>query len=173
MHPYQLPVWKEAPIVRVLLSFIIGICFQYFFNFSRTSIVIMMLSSIIFFFLIYYLPLHIKYRLKFVQSGLLLFFIMSVSMLLTFQNDLRNSSRCYVSHLSNGMTMQLIIHETLQEKSKSIKTTAKVQQIQIASNNLKVKGKLLLYLQKSKKAASLRYGSILLTRKFPQTIVSA
>jgi competence protein ComEC len=98
---------------------------------------------------------------------------MSVSMLLTFQNDLRNSSRCYVSHLSNGMTMQLIIHESLQEKSKSIKTTAKVQQIQIASNNLKVKGKLLLYLQKSKKAASLRYGSILLTRKIPQTIVSA
>lgn len=172
MHPYQLPVWKEAPIVRVLLSFIIGICLQWFFNVSYIPIVTMMLSSTLFFVLIYYLPLHIKYRLKFVQSGLLLFFILSVSMLLTFKNDLRNSNSWFGNHLPDRMSMQFIIQEPLQEKPKSMKTVAKIQQIQIVSNNLKVKGKLLLYLEKSKKTASLRYGSILITQKIPQTIIS-
>jgi len=172
MHPYQLPVWKEAPIVRVLLTFIIGICLQWFFNCSFNLIVIILFSSFSFFFLIYFFPLSIRYRLKFVQSILLLFFVFSVSMFLTFQNDLRNNRNWYGNHFSDNITLQLVIKEPLQEKPKSMKTIAKVQQIHIVSHHLKVKGKLMLYLEKSKKTASLRYGSILLTQKIPQPIVS-
>ena len=94
-------------------------------------------------------------------------------MLLTCKNDLRNNKNWYGNHFSDDITMQLIIQQPLQEKPKSMKTIAMVQQIQSSSNNLQVKGNLLLYLQKSKKTDSLRYGSIILTQKIPQTIVSA
>ena len=86
-------------------------------------------------------------------------------MLLTRQQDLRNSNSFFLHHYQQGDEMILRIEAPLNEKQHSYTTTASVQSVIKNNFSLSVKGKLNLIFKKNDTAKALRYGDLIIVNK--------
>ncbi|MFZ1529499.1 MAG: ComEC/Rec2 family competence protein [Ferruginibacter sp.] len=167
-HP-QLPVWKPAPFVRLLLPLIAGILLQWYIGFGLRFILITNICYGLAFLLFQFLSITLRFRLKYMQGILLNFFILSLALLLTYR---ANSSRCsnwYGNLMTDSSKLLLRINEPLTAKDKSYKTTAEVEAI-VNTGTVKIAtGKLLLYFSKTGNI-QLQYGDKIIIDKPPQWI---
>ena len=170
MHPHRIPIWKHAPLLRVVVSMIIGILLQYYFVFSLPSIILFSLINIFLFLVFYKLPLHLRFRFIKFQSAFLISTIISFGMLLTRHQDLRNSTSFFLQHSQKGDELILRIEAPLIEKKHSYTTTASVQSVIKNNFSFSVKGKLNLIFKKNDTAKTLRYGDLIVINKNVQPI---
>lgn len=96
--------------------------------------------------------------------------LISFGMMLTRQQDLRNSSSFFLSHYQKDDELLLKIESPLIEKQHSFTTTASV--LSVINNNISftVKGKLNLIFKKNDTAKALRYGDLIIVNKNVQFI---
>ena len=170
MHPYRIPIWKQAPLLRVVVSMMIGIVCQYYLLFSLPSIIIFFLINIFLFFVFYKLPLHLRFRFRKLQSVFLIFMLISFGMLLTRQQDRRNSTSFFLRHYQKGDELILKIEAPLIEKKHSFTTTATVQSVKKNNFAFSVKGKLNLIFKKNDTAKTIRYGDLIVVNNAVQPI---
>ena len=170
MHPYRIPIWKHAPLLRVVVSMIIGILLQYYFVFSLPSIILFSLINIFLFLVFYKLPLHLRFRFRKLQCVFLISMIISFGMLLTRQQDLRNSNSFFLHHYQQGDELILRIEAPLIEKQHSYITTASVQSVIKNNFSFSVKGKLNLIFNKNDTSKALCYGDLIVMNKNVQPI---
>ena len=86
-------------------------------------------------------------------------------MLLTRQQDLRNSNSFFLHHYQKGDELILRIEAPLNEKQHSYITTASVQSVIKNNFSFSVKGKLNLIFKKNDTAKALRYGDLIIVNK--------
>lgn len=76
MQPtHNLPLWKQAPFIRLLFPLIAGILLQWYLGFSLGYIIICLICFSIALSFYYFLPVSLKYTFRFLQ-GLLIYFLL-------------------------------------------------------------------------------------------------
>jgi len=174
---YQLPIWKTAPLLRLLLPFIAGIILQWHLSFNFQFIGICLICFGLAFFLLNVLPLFFRYKLQWLQGIALQLIILCTGLLATHQINIRVDGRWFGHSLpaaqvgiSDSTFLIVTINEPLIEKAKSYKAEGIIESIIIGDDRVPAKGKLLIYFAKDSLENDLQYGDKILIKKLPQKI---
>ena len=165
MQPtHNLPLWKQAPFIRLLFPFIAGILLQWYLGFSLSYIMICLICFSIALSFYYFLPVSLKYTFRFLQGLVIYFFIASAAMLLTWQADKSKQKSWYGHSLNDSSKLLLRINEPLVPKKKSYKADALVEAVINNGKILPASGKLLLYFSQTIDS-NLHYGDKIIIDK--------
>ncbi|CAL1520912.1 ComEC/Rec2 family competence protein [Chitinophaga sp. MM2321] len=162
--------WKRVPFLRLIVPLMAGITAQLYLSFSLvmllTVITLMMAGGLLFRFL------PVRYR--FAQAhlaGILLFAGMfCAGSLLLYSADLRHQKGYFAPVMNNSSRLLLRIAAPLEEKPRSLKTTATVIALSKGGHIVPVKGHLLVYFSRDSISAGLVYGDRILVAKKPALI---
>lgn len=171
--PYELPLWKTAPLIRLLLPLIAGIILQWYLHLSLFCILVFLLSFLAALLLLYFLKGAAAFYVRRLQGFLLYLLIGVLGSWLAWQKDIRQSQAWYGHHLHDSIVLVAKIIEPLSEKAKSYKAEAIVTHVVSPTITAITRGKILLYFAKDSTAAALRYGQVVLLNKKPQGIRSS
>jgi competence protein ComEC len=170
MYSSALFAWKEAPFLRLIIPFIIGIIIQWY---SRLPLYVSWLPAtacIAGLLLLSLFSLSAQFRLRYINGILLNGLLFTAGSLLTYYKDIRHQQQWFGHLYAAGDTMIVTVEEPLSEKARSYKATATVQAIIKEGQLLPVKGSLLLYFKKDSLPPALHYGSQILFTKTPEII---
>jgi len=182
---YDIPFWKTAPFIRLLLPFVAGIIIGWYWQIPFLQTVFGILSFLTAFALFSLLPVTIKFKVQFVQGILLNLILIGMGMLLTWQKDSRHSNSWFGNYYHNSDYhdsdyndsdyhdsdyLVVKIAEPVIEKTKSIKADGIVEGIVRKEATVTCGGKILLYFSKEGAAQQLHYGDIILISKKIQAI---
>ncbi|MBL0357748.1 MAG: ComEC family competence protein [Chitinophagaceae bacterium] len=163
--PLDIPIWKTAPVLRLLLPLTAGIILQWYLQvpilFSFTGIICFSAAFIVFSFL----PIAEKFKLHFLQGILLQLILIAFGMLVTWNKDVRHPDKWYGNHYKEGDLIVVTIKEPLVEKTKSYKAEVCIEQVIKNDTAFACEGKLLLYFSKDSLSPGLEYGDRILISK--------
>ena len=166
----DLPIWKKAPFIRLLMPLMAGIVLEWYQQFDWVFPAMGTLCFALALVLFARLPLAVRFKLPALQGILLFGIIVTVGMLLVWQKDIRHHNNWYGLRYQNDAALVLRIDEPLLEKTKSFKATAAVETILQNNRAIACKGKLLLYFKKDALPPNLQYGDKILLHKKLQPI---
>ncbi|MBK8609730.1 MAG: ComEC/Rec2 family competence protein [Chitinophagaceae bacterium] len=170
IRPFVIPVWKQAPFIRLLLPLVAGILLQWYFQISATAIVFSLVSFGLAFILFLLLPMALRYKLKPLQGVFIQLIFISLGMLLTWQKDVRHQAGWYGNRYTDSSYLAVQIDEPPVEKAKSFKVACRVRSIIENGKSVDCKGKLLLYFNKDSARKIPQYGDRILIHKNLQPI---
>ncbi len=169
-RPYTIPVWKNAPFIRLLIPLIAGILMQWYFTVSLPVIQASVVSFAVAFLLFYLLPESVKFRLRGLHGVIINLLFVSAGLWLSWQKDIRHDVAWYGNYYSDGSYLVIRIDEPLTEKAKSFKADGYVESIVTGNEKIYCKGKLLLYFSKDSSTPDLKYGDKIIIHKDLQRI---
>jgi len=110
MHPpYKIPIWKQAPSIRLIIPLIAGIILQWYLSFSILYILLCVGCFLLAVFLFTYFSSGILYRLFRFRGISIHLLLISFGMLLTWQKDARHQSNWYGHYLTDSSKLWLKI----------------------------------------------------------------
>lgn len=171
--PYHIPIWKKAPLLRILLPMLAGILLQWYLSFSLLYIVLGIISFLTAYLIFYFLKHAFKYRLSWLQGISLQLLIVTCACLLTWQKDSRRKENWFGNYYTSGNHLLLKLQEPVVEKANSFKAEAEVLAVIAGDTAYSSSGKMLIYFSKSDTVAALAYGQQLLIKQHLQPIKSA
>lgn len=169
-RPYDIPVWKIAPFIRILLPLAAGIILQWYIQVPIVVIITALISFSIAFLLFGLLPIALRYKLQLLQGIILQLLLIGLGSLFTWQKDTRHSKRWYGNHYRDSSWLLVRIDEPLVEKNRSFKAEGYVESVIQNDSIIPCKGKLLLYFSKDSFRHELKYGDRILIHKDLQEI---
>jgi len=172
MNSYQIPLWKEAPFVRLILPIISGIYIQWYFPIIIYLILLILAFSFCGIILFYFLKLELRFRYKYIQSIFIYLYIFSFALLLTWNRDLTNQPEWFGNNINNNDGILVNIEEPIEIKDFGIKAIANVCRVINKKKSIQSFGKLLVFFKNDEKANKLNYGDMLLIFKSPQPITN-
>lgn len=168
--PYSIPVYKTAPVIRLLVPFIAGILLQWYLQISLPVIAVSCCCFMAAYLLFYLLPLALRFKIISIQGLLLNAVFLSGGLLVTWNKDVRHDENWYGHFYKDSAYLVVQINEPLVEKSKSFKADAVVESVIVNDTVFPSTGKLLLYFSKDSIGPQLYYGDRILIRKSLQEI---
>ena len=170
---YEIPLWKKAPFIRILLPFLIGIIIQYYFEPPYYIILSLVGIATSLYFIFAVIPLAYRYSFQWIQGVLISLIIFFAGMMTVWQKDVRNDSNWF-GHLYNDSSSLIIkVNEPLIEKDKSFKAEGRVETIIKNGRGKNVTGKILLYFSKEDLMQLPKYGDKILISGGLQLIKNA
>ncbi len=164
-EPLNIPLYKKAPSIRLLLPFAAGIILQWYVQpavlFSMAAIICFSLALLLF----AILKTAVHYKWQFIQGLLLHLVLIAAGMLVTWNKDVRHQNSWYGNYYKEGDFVVVVINEPLVEKAKSFKADADVEQIIHNDTAIGGEGKLLVYFSKDSVNPGLQYGDKILIHK--------
>lgn len=174
MHQSAIPIWKSSPFVRLLLPVIAGILIQYYLSLELSIIIVALISFSIVLLLFRFLPLSLRFKLQGLQGMAMVLLIIASATLFTYINNDKNLSSWYGNQYNKDSYLIVKINEPIQEKTRSYKAEAIVDQIITGDRVYASSGKLLLYFEKdSGQQIPLQYGSRIIFKKTLQEITNS
>lgn len=171
--PYHVPLWKQAPVIRLLLPLMAGIICQWYVQFSLQYILTCLCCFTTAFLLINFLPTATIFGMK-RYRGIIFHFVMAAfGMLLTWQKDNRHHYNWYGHFLKDSSVLVVKINEPLTIKQRSIKAEGIVTTVINGKEKHASNGKLLLYFAKDSTGVDLQYGDIIVVHKKLQPITNS
>ena len=171
--PYYIPIWKQAPIIRLLLPLMAGIIIGWYGRFSLVYILICLGCFVAAFLLMKFLPPAMLFHLRKHRGVVFHFVLMAFGMLLTWQKDARHRSNWYGHFLTDSSALIVTINEPLTVKPRSIKAEAIVTTVLNGRDRQASSGKLLLYFAKDSLPVNLQYGDVIIIHKKLQPITNS
>lgn len=169
MH-YPIPIYKTAPVIRLLVPFIAGILLQWYLQIGLPVIAVAGCSFMAAYLLFYLLPLSLRFKLIALQGILLNAVFFSGGLLATWNKDVRHAENWYGHFYNDSSYIIVKLNEPLVEKSKSFKADAVVESVIVNDTTFTSTGKLLVYFSKDSLTPQLQYGDRILIRKTLQAI---
>lgn len=167
---YTIPVYKTAPVIRLLVPFIGGILLQWYFKIDLPFIAVTLFSFLTSYLLFYLLPLSLRFKMQSVQGVLLNAVLLAGGLWVTWNKDVRHAENWYGHFYNDSAYLIVQINEPLVEKTKSFKAEAAVESVVAHDTAFPSTGKLLLYFSKDSFGTQLQYGDRILIRKNLQEI---
>ena len=168
---YFIPIWTEAPMLRILPALMLGIVLEWYLQIPFVWLVALLLvfitATVVFSF-----NRFLNNRVRFGISIQLLF--MSIGSMLVWLNNTNNQPHAITKKYADSAVVVATLQEPLVEKNKSYKAEATVQIVE--NNQLQhVKGNIIVYLQKDSNSTMplLSYGSQIIFKKPLQLIRNA
>ncbi|MES2777134.1 MAG: ComEC/Rec2 family competence protein [Bacteroidota bacterium] len=171
LHQYFLPIWIEAPMLRILPALIAGIVLEWYMQLPLSYL---MIAAVLFGVssLCFAMVRVARYAVAFGICIQLLFF--SMGALFVWLNYTQHQPFAITNKYTDSAVVIATLQEPLVEKNKSYKAEATVQVF--VNNQLQnVKGNILVYVQKDSNGVkpSLGYGSQVVFKKPLQPIQNA
>ena len=168
---FDIPVWKTAPFLRLLIPFIVGILLQWYLQLDLSALVVSISSFAVAFGLFHFLPLAVRFKMQSLQGILLSLLLVVAGAMLSWQKDIRHDKNWFGNFYKDSSYLVVRINEPVIEKTKSYKADGYVESIIRNDSVLPCKGKILLYFSKdSTGKPSLVYGDKIMLQKNLQSI---
>lgn len=169
-YKINIPVWKQAPFLRLLAPLIAGILIQRHFPGSILNIKIAIGSLIA---LLILFPFILKQKhlpLAQVTGFLIMLMVLFSGCWLVYQNDVRNDPQniSSIEQINNGV--RVVINEPLTPKEKSYKTTAKIIAVYNNEQEVAASGTIFIYFKKDSLPLDIQPGNEILFWKPLQPI---
>lgn len=168
--PFDVPLWKKAPFVRLLLPFMAGILLQWYVQMAVSVSIAGLLCFSAAYCLFNLLPLAVKFKLQVLQALILNAILLTFGLFITWQNDVQHSDKWFGNHYQATDYLIVRIDEPLTQKAKSNKAGGYVEAIVHNDSVINVTGKILLYFALDSLAPALQYGDKILINKRLQQI---
>lgn len=159
------PIYKEAPFIRYIVSFIPGIILQWYYNLPLFVSVTGAAFSIIAVILFSYYRISTIFRFYYLSGISIYLLVFFTGCIITYFQDVRNDQHWVSYHIDTKATSFIVtVDEPPSEKPKSYKTLAQVRYVIKENSAEQAHGKIILYIKKDSTAAQIRYGSMLLVK---------
>ncbi len=168
--PYQIPFWKQAPLVRLLIPLSTGIVLQWYLQCYISFILLCMGSFALAYLFFHALSSSNLYMARKWQGAVFYLFVGSLAMLLVWQKDSRHRSSWYGNMYSDSSVLLVKINEPLIEKPASYRAEGGIISVLNGEKKYSATGKILLYFSKDSAANALKYGDLILVKKNPEPI---
>ncbi|MFT3978847.1 MAG: ComEC/Rec2 family competence protein [Ferruginibacter sp.] len=174
MNPlYQVPVWKQAPTLRLLFPLTAGIILQWYVSFSLLYIAVCMVCAASALLLFVFFPTARLAGLAIYRGVIFHLLLLSFGMLLTWQKDARHHSDWYGHFLTDSSTLLVKINEPPVIKARSIKAEAVVTAVINGNTIAHTSGNLLIYFSKDSLPFAIDYGQYILIGNKLQSITNS
>lgn len=172
MADHGMYFWKQTPLFRLLVPFIIGIIFQWYIGIGLFTQLVTALCSICLFVLINLLPQHKIYTWGWLKGIAIMGFLFVAGAFITYKNDIRTNALWVGNIYKYEGAVLATIQEPLVEKSKSYKALATIDAVYTNNKWITVNGNVLLYFKKDSLPPTLDYGAQIVFIKALQPITS-
>ncbi len=164
------PIWKEAPFLRLIIPFMLGIIAQWYLQLSITVSLIVFACSIFIYILFQFSKRFIQFKLYWLNGIFMNAFLFLIGAFLTYYSDISHHPNHITDYYKNGDVVIATLQEPLSEKEKSFKALASVDYIEDDNTFHPVKSSILLYFKKDSSLPQLGYGSQIIFNKALQPI---
>lgn len=168
--PFDIPFWKNAPFIRLLLPLVIGILLQWYQQFPVAVGIVAVICFTIAYLLYFLFPIAVRFKLQSLHGIMLHLLLVSIGLLITWQKDVQHSNNWFGQYYHDSDYLVVTINEPLIEKSKSYKADGYVESVIHNDSIFSSKGKILLYFSKDSLEPALKYGDKILLNKSLQSI---
>jgi competence protein ComEC len=144
-QPRSIPVYKNAPVIRLLVPFAAGILLQWYLQISLLFIIVCLISFGAAYLLLSLLPLVLKFKMQLMQGLLLNVVVLSIGLFITWNKDVRHTANWYGNFYKDSAYLVIKINEPLVEKNKSYKADGIVETVINGDTSISVNGKLLFF----------------------------
>ena len=174
------PIWKEAPFVRLLIPFVAGILLQWSFQFGPWPGLVGTSVSAVTTILFSSKTIAGRFRMYWLSGLFLNCLFFFAGSLCIFSKDRASESVLLAKQFATDPLIIATLDEPLSEKPKSFKALASIQVFTAKDSAFALNSKIIVYLQKDSVTSghssglfSLRYGSKIAFKKKPQPIKSS
>jgi competence protein ComEC len=159
---YAIPIWKSAPMIRILLPFVMGIRMGWQLSFQIASMLycFMLLCGLLF--CTNFLPLSFQFIWNPLRGLLINGLLFLLGGLACWQKDIRHHSGWYGHFYHSNDYVIIRLLEPLVEKPKSYKAIVMVEGLVRKDTVIHCEGPLIVYLAKDSQATQLQYGQRLI-----------
>lgn len=165
-----IPIWKEAPFLRIVIPFVAGILIQFYFELPVWIYGILTLVCATYIAAFATLPISFRFRHYWVAGLMVNVLFLCCGGIITFQKNICHQN-CISSDLnSNTSTVLVTLEEPLVEKNKSFKAVASLHYLHKKGDVLHSKEKIIVYFQKDISLANISYNSCIAFSKPLQEI---
>ena len=178
----SIPLWKEAPFLRLFIPFAIGILLEWSFSPVITWIAFALVLFVTILLLQSFSSLTFRFRHALLTGLLLNGILLMVGIMITHFNYLPNQPNWIGHHYNDSRVVIARLEEPLSEKARSYKAIASVRIILKNNQSIPVNGRVILYFQKDSITVSddrngnsilqLQYGSELVFSRSLQPIIN-
>ncbi len=168
--PFDIPVWKKAPFIRLLIPLMAGIILQWYLKIPLPVCLVGFVCFFIAYLLFFLFPLAVRFKLQELQAILLNLILITIGSLLTWQKDIRHHQNWFGNYYNESDYLVVRIDEPLIEKAKSYKAEGYVESVIHNDSVTNSGGKILLYFSKNSVQPTLQYGDRILLNKNLQVI---
>ncbi len=172
MQEFEIPIWKEAPFIRIVLPLMIGILWQWYLPLPFFLVLSALGTSLLLSFIYARLSLLRKFQWRFwsgINISLLFIFI---GMLLLSKADDRCDPHWY-GHVKSGYAWQVVVSEPPEVKQNSYSLRVTVKSVMVNHHCIPVTGNLRVLLKKESKICPLQYGDVCWVLKKAKPIVNS
>jgi competence protein ComEC len=166
----NIPIWKTAPFVRLLLALIIGIMVQFYLPIPLSLISIFTISVILGLVSFSFTTIGFQFRYGVIRGLLVQFLVLCLGLLLTYNSNLKSNNNWYGNIAAKNNVLVCRIAEPLVAKQNSFKTTAHINFLIDSNNSKPCIGKVLLYFAKADSVTYPKYGDEILIQNNLQLI---
>ena len=166
----DIPIWKKAPFIRLLLPLVAGILLEWYLEFPVANCIVGAISFTIAYVLFFLFPIAVRYKLQGLQAIILNLLLLSFGLIITWQKDVQHTSSWFGQYYQDSDYLVVRIDEPLIEKSKSYKADGYVESLIHNDSLTDCNGKILLYFSKDSLQPPLQYGDKILINKNLQRI---
>ncbi|HVM86560.1 MAG TPA: ComEC/Rec2 family competence protein [Puia sp.] len=153
------PIWKEAPFLRLIIPFMLGITAQWYLQPPINVSIITFWSFAILYTLFQFSKNFILFRLYWLNGIFMNTFLLLLGSSLTYYTDLSHHPDHITRYYKTGDVVMATLLEPLSEKEKIFKALASVDYVESNDSLHPVKSSILLYFKKDSSLLQLSYGS--------------
>ncbi|HTN08021.1 ComEC/Rec2 family competence protein [Agriterribacter sp.] len=166
-----LPIWKQAPFIRLLIPLILGIILQWYFPLPVKYICIIACIALIFFLLAQCLRGYLLFLHKWIYGITLMMMILLFGVAITHFKNITHQQYWFGHLYNDSIVVVAVLAEPLIEKNKSYKADATVYALIHNGSVVQTKGGIIIYFKKDSSLLSkLNYGSTLVFKKGLQAV---
>ena len=145
MHPTLVRYWNRTPFLLPLAGLIAGIMTQVNLLLQQIQILSLLAGCLIYLLLFFSLPLHFRFRQRWLGYGGSFFLFWALGLLLTQCKDIRNQKNWLERFINQEsfQSLELTIVQDPVERTKSIRLVGKATRVRTKNNHTPVTGNVL------------------------------
>ena len=169
-----IPVWKQAPFLRLLLPLSGGILLQWYYSFSLLLLYGAGLVIIVFFAVTGLLKGYWLFRYKWTLGVLLTLAFTVLGAWIAHEKNIKHHKKWFGHYYTRGASVFAVLDEPLIEKDRSYKAEASIYAISVKDTITAAEGRIILYFKKdSVLLKQLEYGSAVTFRTTLRPVLNA
>ena len=167
MSKFHIPFWKDAPFVRIIIPFVLGIAVSYYAAISELLSFILLAGSLIPLICYAFFKIAWKFRFRYFAGLAINLFIFSAATFITaLKNPFANGNLSLPADAEYIVTLK----EPPAERKSSWKALCKLESIQADNSIQRANTDLLLYIKKDSLALLPAYEDRIAFKKTPEKI---
>jgi competence protein ComEC len=170
MRGLTLYIWKQAPFLRLIIPFIIGIIVQWYCKPPAPSAWVLFFAGVTALIVFNFRLTFIQFRFGWANGVFIHTLFFSLGLLITYHKDISHQPAWINNYYHDSDFVIVTIEEPLSEKAKSFKAIASVNEVIDNGVPYEVKGNILLYFEKDDLLPNLQYGRQIIFNKPLQPI---